>query len=163
MPGPGLTVSPASFTIHPATWRDLNVLRQVENACFGKDAWPLWDLVAALTLPDIVRLKAIEGGQMIGFVAGEIKRSEGMGWITTLGVLPEYRRQGVASALLSACEDQLAQPRIRLCVRRTNEGAIKLYERFGYSRVGLWPSYYQDGEDALVMEKRFIRPSLTKN
>jgi ribosomal protein S18 acetylase RimI-like enzyme len=32
--------------------------------------------------------------------------------------------------------------------------AIRLYERFGYERVGEWSRYYQDGESALVMEKK---------
>jgi len=32
--------------------------------------------------------------------------------------------------------------------------AIRLYEKFGYSKVGEWSRYYQDGEAALVMEKR---------
>jgi len=141
------------YTIQPATWRDLNVLRQVENQCFGKDAWPLLDLIAALTFPDIIRLKALVDGRMVGFIAGDLKLSEGVGWITTLGVLPEYRRKGIASALLRACEDQLKLPRIRLCVRRNNESAILLYRRFGYAQIGIWPAYYQDGEDALVLEK----------
>jgi ribosomal-protein-alanine N-acetyltransferase len=146
------------LTILPATWRDLNVLRQVENQCFGKDAWPLLDLIAALTFPDIIRLKAIVDGQMVGFIAGDKKLSDGLGWITTLGVLPEFRRQGIASALLRACEEQLNLPRIRLCVRRTNDSAILLYRRFGYAQVGIWPAYYQDGEDALVLEKAVKPP-----
>ena len=31
-----------------------------ERACFGKDAWPLLDLIAVLTFVDVVRLKAVE-------------------------------------------------------------------------------------------------------
>jgi ribosomal protein S18 acetylase RimI-like enzyme len=31
--------------------------------------------------------------------------------------------------------------------------AIRLYERFGYTKIGEWTKYYQDGESALVMEK----------
>ncbi len=147
------SLPPTPFTIQPATWRDLNTLRQVEIQCFGKDAWPLLDLIAALTFPDIIRLKAIVDGQMVGFIAGDKKLSDGLGWITTLGVLPEFRRKGIASALLKACEVQLNLPRIRLCVRRSNDSAILLYLRFGYAQVGIWPAYYQDGEDALVLEK----------
>ncbi len=141
------------YEIQVATWRDLNALRQVEVACFGDDAWPLWDLVAALTLPGIVRLKATIGGRLIGFVAGDSRPSDGLGWITTLGVLPEFRRQGIASALLVVCETRLALPHIRLCVRRSNSGAIALYNRHGYTQVGVWGHYYSDGEDALVLEK----------
>ena len=146
--------SPASpaYQILPAGWRDLGALRQLEKACFPEDAWPLLDLIGVLSLPNVVRLKAIMGDQMIGFVAGD-KKSSALGWIATIGVLPEYRRQGIAAALLRACETRLAVTRIRLSVRLGNASAIRLYEDFGYQRVDIWPEYYQDGTDALVFEK----------
>ena len=31
--------------------------------------------------------------------------------------------------------------------------AIRLYRKFGYHISGTWGRYYQDGEDALIMEK----------
>ena len=142
-----------AFTIQNTTWRDLSALRQVENECFGPDAWPLLDLIAALTFPDVIHLKAVVNNKMVGFVGGDVRRSEGLGWITTLAVLPAFRRHGIASSLLGACEGAIDLPRIRLCVRRDNEGAILLYHKYGYSQVGVWPRYYQDGQDALVLEK----------
>jgi nitroreductase len=45
------------------------------------------------------------------------------------------------------------QPKVRLCVRKSNAGAVDLYLREGYKPVDLWKSYYVGGEDALVMEK----------
>jgi len=141
------------FRIETASWHDLNVLRQMEKVCFGRDAWSIWDLIATLTFQNIIHLKATLEESMIGFVAGEIKTSEGVGWITTLGVMPAYRRQGVAKSLLSACEEQMALPRIRLSVARTNLAAIQLYSRLGYHQVGVWPHYYLTGDDALVLEK----------
>ena len=118
-----------------------------------KDAWPFLDLIAVLTLPDVVRLKAAVDGQMIGFIAGDPRPRESMAWIATLGVHPDYRRRGVARALLEQCETQLLQNRIRLCVRPMNKAAIQLYERAGYITVDSWQRYYNDGENALVMEK----------
>jgi len=88
-----------------------------------------------------------------GFIAGDPRRSEGMAWIATLGVLPEYRRQGIARLLLLECEKQLNSARLRLCVRMENTPAIQLYEKECYLRVGTWTKYYNDGGDALVMEK----------
>ena len=140
------------FEILPARWRDLNAVRQLEKICFPEDAWPLLDLIAVLSLPNIVRLKAIRADQMIGFVAGE-KKSSALGWIATIGVIPEYRRQGVAVALLAACENRLGVSKIRLSVRLGNSNAIQLYEKLGYQRVDIWTNYYQDGTDALIFEK----------
>ena len=68
-------------------------------------------------------------------------------------MVPEYRRRGIGAALLQACEAQLGVRRVRLSVRASNRPAIELYERFDYQQVGRWGHYYQDGEDALVMEK----------
>jgi ribosomal protein S18 acetylase RimI-like enzyme len=153
------------------------------------------DLIGVLSFSNVVRLKAVSGnalGQVVGFVAGDIRREEGLAWISTIGVLPEYRGQGIGAALLRACEERLlpqgfaqkalpegfaqkalpegfaqkALPEgfaqkdgrrvkaVRLCVRRSNEAAIRLYDRFGYAKIGEWSGYYQDGEAALVLEKR---------
>lgn len=139
--------------IQPATWRDLNALRQVERVCFPKDAWPIWDLIGVLTLPNVVRLKAVVDDQMVGFIAGDIRTSQQMAWIATIGVLPAYRGRGIGSALLEACEQQLSVDNVRLNVRVSNHPAIRLYKSFGYQQVGRWPNYYSDGEDALIMEK----------
>lgn len=139
--------------IEPATWRDLNSLRRLEQICFPKDAWPLLDLVGVLTFPNIVRLRAVFDGQMIGFIAGEVRPAERLAWIATIGVLPEHRRRGVATMLLRACEARLDVPQVKLNVRLSNQSAIRLYEREGYWRAGAWPRYYADGEDALIMEK----------
>lgn len=139
--------------ITPATIRDLNALRKLERVCFEKDSWPLFDLIAVLTFPDVIRLKAVEAGEMIGFVAGDPRPSQGFSWIATIGVLPEYRRQGIARDLLHACEAQLKTPRLRLSVRASNQAAITLYEKEDYRTMDIWKGYYNDGENAIVMEK----------
>jgi len=142
--------------ILPANLRDLGPLRHVEQACFPKDAWPLLDLMAVLTFPEVIRLKAVADGRMVGFIAGDPRRTEGMAWIATLGVLPEYRRRGIARQLLLECEKRLHSSYLRLCVRTDNASAIRLYEQEGYLRVSTWTKYYNDGGDALVMEKILV-------
>ena len=133
--------------------RDLGALRRLEQACFEKDAWPLLDLIAVLTWPDVIKLKAVEDGEMVGFVAGDPRPSEGAGWIATIGVDPRYQRRGIGRALLRACEEAITLPRVKLTVRMSNQGAIALYEKEGYHSADIWKKYYNDGEDGLVMEK----------
>lgn len=146
-------VTGSRATIEPATWRDLNALRHLEQVCFPQDAWPLWDLIGVLTFPNVFRIKASVNGQMAGFIAADLHRSENLAWIATIGVLPEYRRQGIGTALLTAVEEQITASSIRLSVRVSNHPALNLYNQLGYSRYGTWPHYYADGEDALVLEK----------
>ena len=114
----------------------------------------MWDLIGVLTLPNVVRLKAVQDSTMVGFIAGDIRPSQNLAWIATLGVLPEYRGQGIGKALLEACESRLVVPSIHLNVRVSNKAAIQLYQNSGYQRAGFWPVYYEDGEDALLMEKQ---------
>jgi ribosomal-protein-alanine N-acetyltransferase len=142
-----------AHTIQPATWHDLGQLRQLEQECFGEDAWPLLDIIGVLAMPGVIRLKAVSGDQMVGFISGDARSGDGVGWITSLGIRKAYRRQGIAQALLEICEEQMGMHRIRLCVRRDNEPAIKLYEQNGYRMVDVWSNYYRKGSDALVLEK----------
>jgi ribosomal-protein-alanine N-acetyltransferase len=144
--------------ILPATWRDLGALQHLERMSFPKDSWPLWDLIGILTLPEVLRLKAVIDGRMVGFIASEYKSKEQADWIATIAVLPGFQRRGIGAALLNACEERTSGPNIRLCVRASNLAAIRLYEHVGYYHLRTWSQYYHDGEDAIVMEKR--RPQL---
>lgn len=139
--------------IQSASLLDLNALRKLENACFEKDAWSLFDLIAVLTWPEVIRLKAVENGEMVGFVAGDPRPAQGVGWIATIGVDPRYQHRGIGRALLRACEEQMNFSRAKLTVRLSNDKAISLYEQEGYRAVDVWKQYYNDGEDGLVMEK----------
>ncbi len=136
-----------------ATLCDLGALRRLEKKTFDRDAWSLFDLIAVLTFPNVIRLKAVENGDMAGFVAGDPRPREGWGWIATIAVDPHYRRRGIGRALLRECEASLGVPRVRLTVRMSNQGAISMYEKAGYAVVDIWQAYYDDGEDAMVMEK----------
>ena len=75
--------------------------------------------------------------------------------INNLAVLPPYRRLGVASQLLAfilAEGVRLGARRATLEVRRSNDPARRLYERFGFAVAGVRPGYYtKPVEDALVL------------
>ena len=140
--------------IQPATLLDLGALRRLGTVCFERDAWPLLDLIAVLTWPEMIRLKAVEAGEMIGFIAGDPRQSKGVTWIATVGVDPRFRRRGIGRALMLACEAQSNFSWMRLTVRLSNEGAIAMYEKLGYRISDIWQDYYNDGEDGLVMTKK---------
>ena len=68
---------------------------------------------------------------------------------------PAHRRRGFAASLLAHVIDGAPALGIRyatLEVRRSNEGAIALYKRFGFEAIGVRPRYYAENqEDAIVM------------
>lgn len=152
-------ITPRPFVIETAGLNDLGGMRTIEQVCFPKDAWPLLELIAALSLPGLVKLKAEVEGKMVGFVGGAVKKHKGEGWITTLGVLPGFRRLGIATVLLDECEKALGTPVVKLSVRRSNLGALTLYIERGYSEIELWERYYEGGEDAFVLEKHLAVPA----
>ena len=94
-----------------------------------------------------------EAGRAVGFcsfwkVVDELH-------VNNLAVLPECRRMGVATALLAFIFNEgvrLGAKRATLEVRRSNEPARQLYERFGFTVAGVRHSYYtKPVEDALVL------------
>jgi ribosomal-protein-alanine N-acetyltransferase len=75
--------------------------------------------------------------------------------INNLAVKPEVRRLGAGTALLEHVLHEgarLGVHRVTLEVRRSNEPARLLYERFGFFVAGVRPGYYtKPVEDALVL------------
>ena len=57
--------------------------------------------------------------------------------LAPLGVGAAHRRKGIAWALLDECERLMDQPVVRLRVRRSNTGAIRLYQQAGYIQTGV--------------------------
>jgi ribosomal-protein-alanine N-acetyltransferase len=140
--------------IMPATWHDFSAVRELEKVCFPVDVWPLWDVLGVLTFPSILRFKVVLDRQLVGFIAVDIRTRKKEAWISTLGVLPAFRRRGIATLLIEACERSVEVPYMRLSVRASNQWAIRLYARLGYKAYTNWPRYYRGGEKAVVMQKR---------
>ncbi|HDN05302.1 MAG TPA: GNAT family N-acetyltransferase [Chloroflexi bacterium] len=146
LPGSGIT-------IETATWRDLKDLYQLEKVCFQLDAWPLLDIMGVLTIPQIIRYKAADQENLVGFIAMDLRRSQQTAWIATLAILPDYRKSGIGSSLIRICEEEVNLPKIRLSVRQSNQPAIQLYQKHGYQQIEVWKKYYKGGDNALVFEK----------
>ena len=75
--------------------------------------------------------------------------------INNLAMRPRFRTQGIGSALLTRVLDEaraLGARRATLEVRASNEGARRLYERFGFYVAGTRRNYYTNPvEDALIL------------
>ena len=77
------------------------------------------------------------------------------GHITNIAVKEEYKGNGlgnkIVEGLIYHCV-KLGIDNMTLEVRRSNEVAISLYEKYGFVDCGIRPNYYtDDGEDAIIM------------
>jgi peptide alpha-N-acetyltransferase len=88
---------------------------------------------------------------------------ETIGHVTSLAVLSDYRRQGLAQALMTQLHFHLENynphglHQVTACglhVRKSNIAACRLYQQDGYEIAQIIHSYYQDGEDAFFMKKQ---------
>jgi ribosomal-protein-alanine N-acetyltransferase len=110
-------------------------------------------------------LVAVVGGKIVGYNmcriemgVGHIKRGiVKQGHVVSIAVLPEYRRRGIATALMLRAMDTMKNKygasEVYLEVRVSNEPAIRLYEKLGFTKVRILRGYYLDGEDAYLMAR----------
>jgi ribosomal-protein-alanine N-acetyltransferase len=75
--------------------------------------------------------------------------------VVTIAVRDSYRRRGVGELLLIAAIESALQERqsvVTLECRVSNAAALRLYEKYGFERVGLRRRYYSDNkEDAYIL------------
>lgn len=134
---------------------DARTLAEAEVVCFS-DPWPPQFFLSE-TLADgrFNRLLVDPGGQLVAylFCAWQYLNLH----VLKVGTLPEHRRTGFARRLMTLAEEhaeQMGGESLTLEVRQSNDAAIALYKGLDYDQVRVSPRYYQDGEDAVIMEKR---------
>ena len=95
---------------------------------------------------DLFFVAAVEGA-VIGTVLGGYDGHRG--WVYSLAVKPQYRRQGIGSALVNRLEQALAGRgclKVNLQVRASNAGTVAFYEKLGYAvepRVSMGKRLYR--------------------
>jgi [ribosomal protein S18]-alanine N-acetyltransferase len=114
--------------------------------------WSLAMFVLEMSKQTGICLAAVSDGRLVGYLI--CSRYETVWHVMNVAVDSGHQRRGVATALLAELYRRVGDPEARftLEVRRSNGGAIRLYEQQGFRAAGTRRRYYQDnGEDALVM------------
>lgn len=128
---------------------------KVEKECF-KDAWSEKMFKEEISGKFSHYFVAIVDNHAIAYMG--MWSLSGEGHITNIAVAKNYRRCGIAKALIShfieiAKRDNLEF--MTLEVRASNTPAISLYKSFGFLDVGVRKNYYYNKEDALLLTKFF--------
>ena len=139
---------------------DLDGVIAIEEASFNNPTTREW-YENELTRPDVCFIYVLRttGHPVAGFCA--FWRVAEQLHINNLAVLPERRREGVATALLDrvlADGAERGARRATLEVRRSNRAALQLYEGFGFTVAGVRRGYYTNpDEDALVLWRESVQ------
>jgi len=146
--------------LRPMTENDLDQVLKIEQTCFPR-AWSrehfLTEIVSEFGSPLVAELT----GSVVGYLCLTVLLDEAE--ILDVAVDPVCQRSGIGAALLEwACSEALRQgaEKLHLEVRATSHPAIALYERFGFVKSGLRKGYYEQGIDALLMDKKLIEEDI---
>ena len=131
-------------------------IAELEKVCFA-DPWSVTSIETELTSRLSLWLVAMEGDTVVGYVGSQTVIDESD--VMNIAVHPDYRRRGIAEALVGALEKALRQRGSRaltLEVRDSNVPAITLYDKLGFTQVGLRKNYYRNPkEDARILRKEW--------
>lgn len=132
------------------TPEDVDKILELEKTCFTADAWMREDFEYRFDDDDFVNLVCECDGTFAGYITTCSVLDELN--IDSVAVLPDFRRRGIAKALINEAVARKSPSVVFLEVRQSNEGAIALYESLGFEKVGLRKNYYQQPvENAILM------------
>lgn len=142
-------LSKRSIYTYIATQDDLSDIFQLETETFT-DAWSENSIKNEIEKGSV--LVAKRGGNLVGYCI--FMKSADEGEIYKIAVDRSVQRQGIGSIILEKTISHLKElgaENIYLEVRKSNEKAINLYEKFGFLKLGERKNYYPDNsEDALL-------------
>jgi ribosomal-protein-alanine N-acetyltransferase len=138
--------------IRPLLLGDLTAIDEIERRSYPTP-WSRSMFAGELAKPASLCLGAFEEDRLAGYLI--ISRYVDAWHVMNIAVAPQFRRRGIATALLQKffeLTDDGSRRGYTLEVRVSNAGAIKLYERLGFTARGTRRGYYTDNrEDALIM------------
>lgn len=135
---------------------DIPNVVEIENISFSTP-WSAQSFKKEIYKPYSISRVAIMDSRIVGYIcAGRIIDEA---HILNLAVHPDCRKMGIGRLLVSTVLEELINTGCRyvyLEVRASNIAAIRLYEGFGFKKIGIRKHYYvMPEEDAYVMMLEF--------
>jgi ribosomal protein S18 acetylase RimI-like enzyme len=148
--------SAPSLRIRRATLADLDALLALENATFTSDKLTRPRLRHWITAAHGFLLVAMAGGDLLGSALAFTRADSTAARLYSIAIATAARGQGLGSKLLRRIEQEARASGLksmRLEVAVSNTHAIALYHKSGYVTFGHKPGFYEDGQDAVRMQK----------
>lgn len=135
--------------------KDVEAVSKIEERTFSMP-WSAKDFLQMIKDENALYLTAKSDGILIACCG--VRNILGDGEITNVVVDEPYRKRGIGSRMLSELLKKGKQIGIKaftLEVRKSNEAAIRLYEKAGFVTEGIRKNFYEKPvEDGLIMWKR---------
>jgi ribosomal-protein-alanine N-acetyltransferase len=141
-------------TLKQASPGDLDEVMEIENACFGTDAFSRQQTARLMTRARGIFLIAEHNGATAGYLSFLTSRRHHTGRIYSIAVASGYRGLSIADILMNKTIDYANEKNLRavfLEVRTDNTAAIRLYEKKGFITRAVKQNYYSDGTSAYRM------------
>jgi ribosomal protein S18 acetylase RimI-like enzyme len=92
--------------------------------------------------------------EIVGFIV-LIMSGALVGYIQTVGVIPEWRNKGIGTELVKFAEDTIftKASNVFMCVSSFNKKAQELYKRLGYETIGELKDYIVPGHSEILLRK----------
>ncbi len=143
------------INIYPMSLKHLSRVMQIERESFS-DPWSLTSFISELSDNTYATyFIAIYQNRIVGYIGGWLVTDELH--ITNLAVDKKYRGLGIGQQLIDEIikySKNRGINRATLEVRASNNTAMNLYRKKGFTSVGYRPNYYtNNSEDAMIMWK----------
>ncbi len=147
----------AAVEIRRLIYADLPQVVAIERRAFTTP-WSLAMFVLELSKPSGICLAAEVESELVGYLI--CSRYDTVWHVMNVAVDTDRRRRSIATALISALLGRVGDDaQVTLEVRKSNTGAIVLYEQFAFRAAGVRRRYYADnGEDAVIMWRSNTAP-----
>ena len=144
------------IVICPMTDSDLDEVLAIEADSYPRP-WSKSHFLDEIASPHSFPLVAFDQeGILAGYICPMTLLDEGH--ILNVAVRSDYRGHGLGKLLMERvireCRERGAEF-VSLEVRSSNSSAIAVYRRVGFVVTGLRKKYYENGEDAILMEYIF--------
>ena len=131
-------------------------IAELERLCFN-DPWSENSIASELNNKLSLWLVALEDDKVVGYVGSQTVLGETD--MMNVAVHPDYRKQGIGTGLIVGLIGELEKRgshSLMLEVRVSNESAISVYQKLGFTVVGRRKNYYRNPkEDALILRKEW--------
>ncbi len=129
-------------------------LVEIEEQCFNS-GYAEKTFLKELENKIATYIVAVDGEAVLGYIG--LWNICGGADIIDVAVGKDFRRRGIGEGLISKMLEVCRKEEIfevNLEVRASNIAAQNLYQKMGFSEVGLRKLYYENKEDAILMQRR---------